>query len=78
MPDEATEVLTAAFEKVWNSTEFQEFMKGRGFGLVYKPGAEFSEWMESSDEALGTVMSAVGLAKLLIVNTEQRKRTHAL
>jgi len=35
MPDEATETLTAAFDKVWNSDEFQEFMKGRGFGLVW-------------------------------------------
>jgi len=42
MPDEATETLTAAFEKV---------------------GDEFSEWMASSDEALGSVMKAVGLAK---------------
>ena len=63
MPEEATETLTAAFEKVWNSAEFQEFMNGRGFGLVWKPGAQFSEWMASSDEALGTVMKAVGLAK---------------
>jgi len=62
MPEEATETLTVAFEKVWNSDEFQEFMKGRGFGLVWKPGAEFAEWMASSDEALGSVMSAVGLA----------------
>lgn len=63
MPEEATATLTAAFEKVWNSAEFQEFMNGRGFGLVWKPGAEFSEWMESSDAALGSVMQAVGLAK---------------
>ncbi len=63
MPDDVTATLTAAFEKVWNSAEFQDFMKGRGFGLVWKPGAEFSEWMTSSDEALGGVMKAVGLAK---------------
>jgi len=63
MPDEATETLMAAFEKVWNSDEFQEFMKGRGFGLVWKPGDEFAQWMASSDESLGEVMSAVGLAK---------------
>jgi len=63
MPEEATETLTSAFEKVWNSDEFQEFMKGRGFGLVWKPGDEFAEWMASSDAALGSVMSAVGLAK---------------
>ena len=63
MPDDVTATLTTAFEKVWNSAEFQDFMKGRGFGLVWKPGAEFSEWMSASDEALGGVMKAVGLAK---------------
>lgn len=63
MPDEATAKLSAALEKVWKSAEFQEFMKGRGFGLVWKPGAEFATWMDDSDAALGTVMKAVGLAK---------------
>ncbi len=63
MPDEATAKLSAALEKVWKSSEFQEFMKGRGFGLVWKPGAEFATWMEESDASLGTVMKAVGLAK---------------
>lgn len=63
MPDEATAKISAALENVWKSAEFQEFMKGRGFGLVWKPGAEFVTWMEDSDAALGTVMNAVGLAK---------------
>ena len=63
MPEEATATLTTAFEKVWKSDEFQEFMKGRGFGLVWKPGEEFAKWMEDSDASLGTVMKAVGLAK---------------
>ena len=63
MPDEATAKLSAALETVWKSAEFQEFMNGRGFGLVWKPGAEFTTWMQESDAALGTVMTAVGLAK---------------
>ncbi len=63
LPDDVTDTLTAAFEKVWNSAEFQDFMKGRGFGLVWKPGAEFDQWMVDSDAALGGVMQAVGLAK---------------
>lgn len=63
MPDEAVEKLTAALEVVWQSAEFQDFMKGRGFGLVWRPGDEFAEWMANSDAALGTVMEAVGLAK---------------
>ena len=63
MPDEATAKISVALEKVWKSSEFQEFMKGRGFGLVWKPGAEFATWMDNSDQSLGTVMKAVGLAK---------------
>ncbi len=63
MPAEANEKLTAALEKVWQSSEFQEFMNGRGFGLVWKPGAEFATWMDDSDAALGKVMTSVGLAK---------------
>ncbi len=63
MPDEAVEKLTEAMETVWNSDDFQDFMKGRGFGLVWKPGDEFATWMKDSDASLGTVMKAVGLAK---------------
>ena len=63
MPDEATEKLSVAMEKVWKSDDFQEFMKGRGFGLVWKPGDEFATWMKDSDANLGKVMTAVGLAK---------------
>jgi tripartite-type tricarboxylate transporter receptor subunit TctC len=63
MPEDVVATLSAAFEKAWNSDQFQEFMKGRGFGLVWKPGPEFAEWMVESDASLGKVMAAVGLAK---------------
>lgn len=63
MPEDVTQTLTAAFEKVWNSAEFQDFMKGRGFGLEWRPGGEFAAWMEESDASLGEVMQAVGLAQ---------------
>lgn len=63
MPDEVTATLTEALENVWNSAEFQDFMNGRGFGLVWKPGNEFVDWMAGSDASLGEVMQAVGMAK---------------
>ena len=63
LPEEVTTTLTAALEKVYQSTEFQEFMNGRGFGLVWKSGADFADYMAASDESLGSVMQAVGLAK---------------
>ncbi len=63
LPEEVTGKLVPAFEKVWKSAEFQKFMEGRGFGLVWKPEAEFAGWMAQSDADLGSVMKAVGLAK---------------
>ncbi|ASJ70921.1 tripartite tricarboxylate transporter substrate binding protein [Granulosicoccus antarcticus] len=63
LPDDITATLTAALENVWKSDDFQEFMKGRGFGLEWKSGDDFAEWMASSDVSLGKVMSAVGMAK---------------
>jgi tripartite-type tricarboxylate transporter receptor subunit TctC len=63
MPKEVTDKLVPAFERVWKSAAFQDFMKGRGFGLVWKPEAEFATWMAESDTGLGEVMKAVGLAK---------------
>lgn len=63
MPAEVVDTLLPAFQKVYESMEFQDFMKGRGFGLVWRPGAEFSEWMTESDESLGVVMKAVGIAQ---------------
>jgi hypothetical protein len=38
-------------------------MKGRGFGLVWKPGKEFAQWMADSDASLGAAMKAAGIAK---------------
>jgi tripartite-type tricarboxylate transporter receptor subunit TctC len=63
MPEDVTATLTAALEKAYNSDEFQEFMENRGFGLVWAPNEEFAAYMADSDESLGQVMAAVGLAK---------------
>jgi tripartite-type tricarboxylate transporter receptor subunit TctC len=63
LPEDITAKLTAAMETVYNSSEFTEFMNGRGFGLVWKPGADFAAWMTESDTNLGGVMKAVGIAK---------------
>jgi len=63
LPQEVVDTLLPAFEKVWQSQEFQDFMKERGFGLVWKPGDEFATWMAESDASLGVVMKKVGLAQ---------------
>lgn len=63
LPDDVASKLTAAMEKVYNSQEFVDFMKGRGFGLIWKPGAEFAQWMADSDASLGAAMKAANIAK---------------
>jgi tripartite-type tricarboxylate transporter receptor subunit TctC len=63
LPEDVTARLTAAMDKVYNSQEFVDFMKGRGFGLVWKPGEEFAQWMADSDASLGAAMKAAGIAK---------------
>lgn len=63
LPADVTARLTSAMEKVYKHKDFVEFMKGRGFGMIYKPGPEFAKWMADSDASLGAVMKAVGIAK---------------
>jgi tripartite-type tricarboxylate transporter receptor subunit TctC len=63
IPEEAQARLENAMKTVWKSAEFQNFMKGCGFGLSYLPREDFGAWLAKSDEDLVQVMSAVGLAK---------------
>ena len=63
LPKEIADKLLAALEKVHKSAEFNDFMKQRGFGVMWAPSAEFAAFMEKSDKDLGAVMKAVGIAK---------------
>jgi tripartite-type tricarboxylate transporter receptor subunit TctC len=63
LPDDITAKLIAAMEKVYNSQEFVDFMKGRGFGMIWRPGPEFAKWMADSDASLGAAMKAAGIGK---------------
>jgi tripartite-type tricarboxylate transporter receptor subunit TctC len=63
IPDDVKTKLAAAVQKAWNSQEFVSFMENRGFGLIWKDSHGFGQWMIDSDQAIGTVMKAAGLAK---------------
>jgi tripartite-type tricarboxylate transporter receptor subunit TctC len=63
LPDEVTQKLVPLLEKIWNGQEFKDFMAQRGFGLVWQGPDGFEQWMAESDESLGKVMKAVGIAK---------------
>ncbi|MCB9949274.1 MAG: tripartite tricarboxylate transporter substrate binding protein [Rhodospirillaceae bacterium] len=63
MPDDVTATLVAAMEEIFNSAEFQEFMAGRGYGMVWAGPEEFRQFMADSNENLGNVMRAVGIVQ---------------
>jgi tripartite-type tricarboxylate transporter receptor subunit TctC len=63
LPKEVTDRLVGAMRKIYDSKEFKDFMAQRGFGVVYADPAGFEAFMARSNEDLGKVMKAVGLAK---------------
>ncbi|OWJ67474.1 tripartite tricarboxylate transporter substrate binding protein [Inquilinus limosus] len=63
MPEDVTRKLTEAIGKIVQSAEYQDMVKSRGFGTKVALGGEFAAYMKSSNDALGEVMKATGLAK---------------
>ena len=62
-PDAVVAVLEKSVEKAVASTQFKEFMQKNGFGIWYKPAAEFDPFMVSEDEIKGKLMKEAGIVK---------------
>jgi tripartite-type tricarboxylate transporter receptor subunit TctC len=63
LPQEIQAALVPALQKVYNSSEYKEFMSARGFGTVWGDPAAFASFMDRSDAAMGEAMKAAGLAR---------------
>lgn len=63
LPDDIAQKLSVAVENAYKSAEFQEFMKSRGFGLKWRNGQEFYEFMKKADTVNGELLKDIGLAK---------------
>jgi tripartite-type tricarboxylate transporter receptor subunit TctC len=63
MPQEVVDTLVPVLKEIHDSDQFREFMADRGFGVEWRDPDGFHEWMAQSNEDLGNVMKAVGLAK---------------
>jgi len=61
IPDEVSSVLIPALEKAYNSDEYQEFMEGRGFGMIWRPAEDAAAFAEKADTDFGAVMEKAGL-----------------
>ena len=62
LPQEVVDVLVPVLKEIHDSQEFRDFMAQRGFGVVWRDPEGFREYMAGSNEALGSVMKAVGIA----------------
>ena len=63
LPRDVADKLSAALRKINYSSEYQSFLKGRGFGALWGGPAEFAAFMAKGDADKAAVMKAVGLAK---------------
>jgi tripartite-type tricarboxylate transporter receptor subunit TctC len=63
MPADVAAKLTAELKKAYDSAEFKDFMKSRGFGVVWAPADGFAEFMAKGDASMASAMKAAGLAK---------------
>jgi len=63
MPKEIAAQYEAVIKKIWDSKEFQDFMKQRGFDLVWMDSAKFAAFMKTDNEDVGKTLKTLGLAK---------------
>lgn len=63
LPADVQTTLIAELKKAYESKEFNDFMNARGFGVKFADQAGFTKFMADGDKAMGSAMSAAGLAK---------------
>jgi len=63
LPQDISEALGAALQKIYQGKPYQDFLAARGFGGQWANAQEFRAFMTRADEEMGAVMKAVGLAK---------------
>jgi tripartite-type tricarboxylate transporter receptor subunit TctC len=63
VPQPIIDKLVQTMEKINKSKEYHDFMGSRGFGIEWAAGSEFGTFMDKSNNDLGAVMKAVGIAK---------------
>jgi tripartite-type tricarboxylate transporter receptor subunit TctC len=63
LPEPIANRLITELKKAYDSAEFQDFMRNRGFGTTWADAPGFARFMADGDRAMGTAMTAAGLAK---------------
>jgi tripartite-type tricarboxylate transporter receptor subunit TctC len=62
-PPEIVAFLEKSLQKAVATKEFKDFMQKNGFGIIYRPAAEFDQFLAQEDEIKGKLMKEAGIAK---------------
>ena len=63
IPADVQKTLVAALKKVYDSSDYKDFMASRGFGVVWADPEGTTKFMAASDTNMGATLKAVGIAK---------------
>jgi tripartite-type tricarboxylate transporter receptor subunit TctC len=63
MPKEIATQYETLLKKIYDSTEYQEFMTKRGFDVAWMPSTEFAQFLKKDDAEIGEILKTLGLAK---------------
>ena len=63
MPKEIATQYETLLKKVYDSSEYQEFMTKRGFDVAWMGSTEFAAFLKKDDEEIGAILKSLGLAK---------------
>jgi tripartite-type tricarboxylate transporter receptor subunit TctC len=63
LPENVVKIMNAELKKIYDSKEYQDFMNGRGFTMIYRDAPGFASYMAESDKQMGIALTAGGLAK---------------
>jgi tripartite-type tricarboxylate transporter receptor subunit TctC len=61
LPDEIATTLETAMDEIVHDEEWRDAMTERGFGIQWRPSAEFGDFMSSEQESVRNVIGTLGL-----------------
>lgn len=61
LPEDVQKKLASTLEEVVTSDQFKTFMDGRNFGVIWKGGADFEDYLKQRDEAFGAAIKTAGI-----------------
>jgi tripartite-type tricarboxylate transporter receptor subunit TctC len=63
LPKDIADKLTAALERTYESQQFKDFMRARGFGMKWADADGFAKFMAEGDAKMAKAMAAAGLKR---------------